>query len=1114
MTDPRSLIEQLRKAGIRLAREDDDLMLSTDASSIAPELVEQVRVMKPALMAHLAMTTNGAAIAPQRALWPGPTHCPASALQRRLWIIDQSTSDRASYNMSHALRVCGPLDLVRLEQAVNAVIANHEILRTEFTETGGELLQVIRSSVHVPITRIQAEPGADAAAAEAAMLHQCASACFDLRQAPLLRVQALRTAEHEHVVCFTVHHIIFDAWSSALFQADLLRAYAGAADARSQVQPGTPLQFADYAFWKHQARDVALERRQLEFWSKALCGAPAISTIPYDYPTAEHPNSDGAAVLLDFDAEQSAAVHRFIASRRTTLFVLTTAVLSALLSRYSGQDDICIGVPVSTRSRAEMQSLIGFLVNTVVMRTAVSASMAFDKLLEQCGETSRTAQSNVDIPFDEVVEHLRPERNLTHSPLFQVMLCVHQAPAANKLGNDLEIVPVALARGSSKYDLVLNIQEQGGQLSCLLEYRTQLFAHLSAKRFLDNFQTLLLDAIIRPACPLHELRHISKAELDLQLVQWNATTRPLPDEPIHHQFQLRCRETPHATALVSDAQSVSFSELNARANRLAAEFSERGVGPGDRVMLCMARSVSFIANLLAAVKIGAIFVPVDPLEPEARLAHMHGELQPRLVIFDEHATDAATKLAQAISHLSLQTASARRPDLDPPMGGTTSDSAYVMFTSGSTGTPKGAAVAHAGLVNRFRWQIRTHGYVASDVFVQKSPMTFDTSIWEIFIPLSLGARLVVAPHDAHRDPQLLAQLIADNAITVIDFVPSMLAVFLAHCGPHGELIRSLRHVILGGEPLPLHLLRELARLSPARVYNQYGPTETSIGVTAWIGTPGDVQVSIGRPIDNTRIYVLDPTLAPLPIGAGGELFIGGTPVGNGYFGRTELTEKVFLPNPFVPGDTLYRTGDLARFMPDGNIDYRGRLDSQIKIRGMRVELGEISRAVLDHPRVREAHAIITTALGAPELALYYIAAGLVTITELRLHLVRRLPRHMLPVHYVAMQAFPLTVNGKVDTKRLPAPVRLAPAGKRPLEDQGQSALARVWHSLLDVAPTDPDDDFFELGGHSLLATQLVSAIRSQLFADLSVRDVFEYPTIALMSERIGHKRSGLEVFEI
>ncbi|GAA0432759.1 amino acid adenylation domain-containing protein [Massilia aurea] len=1110
---PKDLLASLHAAGVTVTRDGNDLILHTENEVVPEHLIDAVCALKQALLGYLDTLVAPKSITAQRDRWLAPNRCPASPAQRQLWLAHRASDSPATYNLTTIFRVFGSFDIARFELAVDQVIERHEVLRTTFHECPDGLIQQIEPDLKIGVARALVNSVAHELQSRS-YLNEWTSQEFDLNHGPLLRVGVVAEAPDQYVVSLVVHHIVFDAWSAHALLYEVLTTYAGIAAGRTDKGSVQPLQFADYAFWQQNLRDSGRTQEQRNFWSRTLSQAPAVTTLPYDFPITERPTSEGAAVNLAFTPELSAAVLKFATAHNTSLFNVTATALIALLAKYTSQEDLCIGVPVSNRNNAELQSLIGFLVNTAVLRLTFPPDATFIGLLEQCKHAMQDMYANSDLPFEDVLQKVKPDRSAIHSPLFQVMLSVLHTREVEMGSTGLRCELVDPHTGNVKYDLVLNLREHHGALTCRLEYRTQLYERSTAVRFLANFQHLLSQVVSAANCKLDQLSYVSPSELTLQHDTWNATQTPVPEECIHAQFERQAHAFPSAIAIVTDTRSYSYEELNTHANKLAFELLERLVKPGDRIMICMPRSVDLIALILAVVKVGGIFVPADPAEPTERLKQIFSNVKPSLFIVTDSIAHRINQAATTVAYEAFAHCAARHAKNNPSIKVSSGDSAYIMFTSGSTGTPKGALVKHRGLINRFRWQTRVHGYTKTDIFVQKSPITFDTAVWEIFIPLSIGARLVVADHDGHRDPEYLANLIAQHGITVIDFVPSMLAVFLNYCGVRGEMIRTLRHIILGGEPLPLRLLYELKRRSAARVYNQYGPTETSIGVTAWIGDANARQVSIGRPIDNTRIYILDVRQQPLPVGAVGELFIGGTPVGGGYFGRDDLTKKAFLSNPFLENDVLYRTGDIARYLPDGEIEYRGRVDSQVKIRGIRVELGEVARALLDHAAIREAFAKMTDGEGRSELSIYYVNSSPVTIAQLRQHLKQRLPRHMLPTHYVALEIFPLTRNGKVDEKALPIPVHTPSTVIRALRTPTQHALARIWHSLLSVLPSSLDDDFFELGGHSIIATQLILALREQLQSDLSLKDVFEFSTVESMSERIEQMRYLIETFEI
>ncbi|HLK57996.1 MAG TPA: amino acid adenylation domain-containing protein, partial [Chthonomonadaceae bacterium] len=780
-----------------------------------------------------------------------------------------------------------------------------------------------------------------------------------------------------------------------------------------------------------------------------------------------------------------------------------------LLARYSGQEDIVVGTPIANRTQEEVEGLVGFFVNTLVLRGDLSGDPNFVELLSRVRESALGAYAHQDLPFEKLVEELHPERNLSHSPLFQVMFALQNAPrTALELG-DLKLQALPGVHKMSKFDLSLFASEGDEGLNLTVEYNTDLFDADRMARLLEHFQTLLAGIIADPKCAVSRLPLLTERDRHQLLVEWNDTQADNPPACLHQLFQQQVDRTPDAVALVFEDRQLTYRELNARANQLAHYLRDRKVGPETLVGICAERSLEMVIGLLGILKAGGAYVPLDPAYPEERLQHMAQDAALSIVLTQWRLRERISASIPQVFCLDadwhiLHSANSENPvtDLQP------SNLAYAIYTSGSTGKPKGAMNTHRGITNRLLWMQDTYRLTERDRVLQKTPYSFDVSVWEFFWPLMAGACLVVAAPELHKDAAGLADLIVAQEITTLHFVPSMLQAFLEEEGV--SRCRSLRQVICSGEALPAHLISAFYARLNAKLHNLYGPTEAAVDVTYWECPQGEVQapIPIGRPVWNTQLYVLDRRMAPVPMGVPGELYLGGIQVGRGYLNRAELTAERFMPDPFssTPGARLYRTGDLVRYTPDGNVLFLGRLDHQVKIRGFRIELGEIESNLNQHPGVREAVVLAREDVpGEKRLAAYLVAgeAGETESSELRAFLKERLPEYMIPSAWVWLEALPLSANGKVDRKALPAPeVGKNNAAYEAPSTPVEEALAKIWGELLRIEGVGVHDNFFELGGDSILIIRIISRA-NQVGLHFTPRQIFQHQTIAELASVAG-----------
>jgi pristinamycin I synthase-3/4 len=1031
---------------------------------------------------------------------------PLSFAQQRLWFIEQLEPGSTAYHMPSALRLRGPLDPRVLERALGEVVRRHEALRTTFGDTEGVPFQVVHpaGAVRLEVTDLSRQAPAERAADARRLVREEAQRPFDLRAGPLLRTRLLRLGQEEHVLVLTMHHIVSDGWSMGVLHREMGALYAAFARGDVDPLPPLPVQYADYTAWQRRWVEGEVLQRQAEYWRETLGGAPELLELPTDHPRPAKQDFAGASLRVELDEGLTAALRTLGQRHGTTLYMTLLAGWAAVLARLSGQDEVVVGTPSANRGRSEIEGLIGFFVNTLPVRVDLSGAPTVAEVLARVKARTLEAQQNQDIPFEQVVELVQPARSLAHSPLFQVMFALQNAPGGSLELPGLTLAPADIGpRVTAKFDLLLSLWEADGRIGGDVEYATSLFERGTVERWLGYLRRMLAAMAANDDLGIDRLPMLAEPERRQVLREWNATDAAYPREAcVHELVEAQAARTPGAVAVVFEGERVTYAELNGRANRLAHHLRALGVGPDVRVGICVERSVEMVVGLLGILKAGGAYVPLDASYPVERLRNMLEDSAPAVLLTHPPlaATVAELSAGSAIPVLDLTAdeAWAGRPETNPGREGLgPRNLAHVLFTSGSTGRPKGVMLEHGSLVNRLTWMQDRYGMEPDEALLQKTPFSFDVSFWEFFWPLMVGARLVMARPGGHRDPAYLAETIRREGITTAHFVPSMLQVFLEH--PEAEKCTGLLRVPVSGEAVSAALVRQFhQRLPRVGLYNQYGPTESG-EVTEWACDPGAERVSIGRAIHNSAVYVLDRAGEPVPVGVAGELFIGGVAVARGYLGRPRLTAERFVPDPFgEPGARLYRTGDLCRWLADGTLEYLGRTDFQVKVRGFRVELGEIEARLAVHPGVREAVALaLDDGAGGKRLVAYFVGEALES-EALRAHLSEQLPEYMVPAAFVRLDAFPVTPNGKLDRRALPAPdadAFAARAYEAPVGETEQ-ALAEIWSELLGTERVGRGDDFFALGGHSLLAVRVVSRVRRALGVEVSPGDLFERPVLA------------------
>ncbi|WP_432780446.1 amino acid adenylation domain-containing protein [Pseudomonas corrugata] len=1027
---------------------------------------------------------------------PRPARLPLSFEQQRLWFLEQLSAGGGEYNVVSAVQLDGKLDTRALQAALNNVVQRHEILRSRIVrESDGELALIIEPQVDIALQSTALEATSDAHWQQLTddAIHAETGRRFDLASQVPIRATLLQRCGHaQALLLLTVHHCATDDASSQNLLDELGRCYSAHCQGTAAALPELVLQYPDYALWQREPGQQTAFSSQLEYWRGQLEDGDYLLDLPTEQGRPNLLAPAAGAVQLQLPPALVGRLRQFAQQRGATLYMLMLSAAQLLLGRYANQRDVRVGSPVAQRPFAELQPLIGCFVNTVVMRADLDPSLNFEGLLNQVRNRVLDAQQHQDVPFDQIVEHLKPARSLGQTPLFQVLFAMQNADSSCPQWPSLQVSERAVSAQATKYDLNWEVYD-GEVLSVLLEYRAALFSETTARRWLEQWQQLLEAMLDAPQTRLAGWSPLAVTERRRQLVEWNATERHYSGPTdLHTALSQQAALSPNAPALVFEGQRLSYAELDNRAQAVARALRAVGIGTDDIVPVCMERSVDMVVALLGIVHAGAAWLPLDPELPAGRLAFLIEDADAKVTLTQAQWLSRLPTGHQAWTLDTLPQA----PAFDP-ISVAASDLAYVLYTSGSTGQPKGVMNEHGALMNRLYWMQDAFPIGPNDRVLQKTPYSFDVSVWEFFWPLITGATLVVARPDGHRDPAYLSQLIQQEQVTTLHFVPSMLRAFVEE--PSLVDCRSLRQVFASGEALPVDLVRRFMGQHPAALINLYGPTEAAIDVSVWHCSVDDVIVPIGKPIANLRLYILDESLQPLPIGSIGELYIGGVGVARGYLKRPDLTEERFLASPFIDGDRLYRTGDRCRFLADGNIEYLGRLDHQVKLRGQRIELGEIDAELLAQSGVRDAATLLL------DQRLVSFWCGDADEAAIRSALSDSLPSHMLPSFFVQLDSLPLNSNGKLDRKALAATPLPEHHSDRPYtapRTATQSALCELFSEVLDCASVGIEDHFFQLGGHSLLATRLVSRVRERLGVSLPLALVFEHPTVAALADYV------------
>jgi amino acid adenylation domain-containing protein len=1089
--------------------------------SLADLTPAQRALLEQRLMARRATAAQESRIVPREGDGPAPL----SYAQELLWLLSQVFDDGIAYNAPGAFQLEGPLDLDVLARAFEALTERHDILRTTYKVIDGRPAQIVGPAQPVELNVLDLrDHSADERDTRAQqVLKEESRYRFDLVDGPVMRVTVIKLTDNEHILMVNMHHVATDGYSRTAIYRDLTALYEAIATGRASPLDPLPIQYADFAVWQRNWLDSTAASGQVEHWKRNLAGAPSRLDLPSDFPRPPVRSYVGSNMSLMLDMATREGLRATARRNDSTLFVALLAVFATLLSRYAGQEDVVIGTPFGGRNRTELESMVGYFINPLALRIDLSGDPTFDELIERARSTTLDAFAHADVPYETVVRATNPERDLSQTPVFQAMIVLHnpawqtQRPKFEPEG--IRCTEITHEKGWSKFDVLLGMSERTTGLNTTWEYSTELFRPDSVARMMEHFRALAESAATSGGRRLSRLSMLSEGERAKVLVSWNARDDELLErDGIKELFEEQVERTPQAEAVVLGERRLTFAELNARANVIAARLREREVGPGTLVGVLMEKSIDLLPAVLGVVKSGGAYVPLDPMYPADRLHFMIEDARPRVLLTHTKHLDLAPPGIEAVLALDQPGVLGDGPEANPPTTAGADDLAYVIYTSGSTGQPKGVKIANGSLASAYFAYDQAYRLRELTAHAQMASFSFDVFTGDMIRSLLAGAKLVLCPLETVVDPAALYELMVREGIDTAEFVPATATMLFEHAEREGRRLDFMRMVIVSSEAWRNEKHEFFKRLCgpQTRLVNSYGVTEATIDST-WFEAGADDElipgrfVPIGRPLANTRVYVLNGELEPQPIGVAGELCIGGPAVARGYLNRPELTQERFVADPFgdEPGALLYRSGDLARWLPDGTIDFLGRTDRQIKIRGFRIEPGEIESALESHSGVRAA--AVTDRqdeTGHSHLVAYLVAADPQrppALDALRELIAERLPAYMIPGAWMMLDEMPLTANGKVDLDALPEPVFDRSAASEEMvapRNEVERELARIWSEVLEVDEIGVHDSFFALGGHSLLAVRLFAEIERQMGARLPLAALFQTATIAGLAELV------------
>lgn len=1020
---------------------------------------------------------------------------PASAIQEQFWLINQLHPESSAYNIPLLFRIRGPLDRDSLEKSLNDMIGRHQILRTCFAMDRGDLVQHVAPSLNLPLA-------CDVPEGEEAV-NRCVREelrrPFSLSELPLIRFRLFRTGEEEHLFLIVMHHIITDLRTKELFTEELSSLYGAAVTRRPALQPASSVPYSEFSRWQRDWLAGDECRSMLVYWKEHLKGRTDSLDLPMEKKRPSLLSLEGEAVFFHLEPSFVGELKQFSRDRSVTIFLTLLAAYAALLFRYGGNPQLTIGVPLTNRRRARYKDTLGCFVNILPLAVTVSGETSFPDLLGKVRQAMLGAHRHQEAPYRLLAHTVEPRTGASHNPLFQAGFTLD--PPVGMSLEGLEVEPVAVHSGGAQLDLFFTFWEGDDGIRGYFEYNSELFDEAMVRQVSENYRMLLREVLRDGDRPIAAIPVVSEGEKETLCVAWNQTEAPASrGTVVHRLIEAQVDAAPHAVAAVFEGESLTYGELNRQANRLARYLGAQGVKPGDLVGIHMERSLDMLVALVGTMKAGAAYVPLDPAFPEERLQYMLSHTEASVVLTQESLK--GTLPACTARRVFMDTdrgAVAEQSDDNPEVAVSPDDLAYVIYTSGSTGLPKGVAVHHDAVGNFLSSMAREPGLTSEDVVLAVTTLSFDITVLELYLPLIVGAKVVIAPRETVADGRLLLEALSRHGVTLLQATPVTWRLLVAAGWQGGDNL----NVLCGGEVLPADLAAALVSRS-SRVWNMYGPTETTVWSTCARITDGEARVTVGRPIDNTRTYILDPWMQPVPTGVSGTLFIGGAGVAKGYLHQPDLTREMFVPDPFAgeAGARMYNTGDLARYRADGTIEVLGRSDFQLKINGFRIEAGEVETVLSGHPAVSQA---IVSAHefepGDARLVAYitHTNGGQSLVSDLRAHLAGSLPDYMIPSIFMPLDSLPLTPNGKVDRKGLPVPDT-----RRPQTDQAfmapqsdmEKLLSEIWTQVLKVDTIGTGDSFFELGGNSLLGVRVVGKVGEALKRKVPVLALFQYPTIA------------------
>ncbi|GHG84282.1 non-ribosomal peptide synthetase [Comamonas sp. JC664] len=1047
---------------------------------------------------------------------------PLSFPQRRLWFLDQFEPGTPAYNIPEFVRLAGPLHVTALERALNEVVRRHEVLRTTFVTEDGEPRQRILPELKLALGLLDLSylPASKREPLCQELALQLAGTSFDLASGPLLHARLVRMGEEDHVLLVVVHHIVSDGWSTGIFVQELTALYGAFSQDRASPLPELPLQYADFAAWQNQWMQGEVLTSQLDYWRRQLEGSDSALKLPTDRPRPRVRTYAGGKRAFQVDPAAAQALRTLGTQEKASLFMVLLAALQTLLHRYTREPRISVGTYIANRNRTEVEPLIGFFLNTLVMRTGLEGNPSFRELLRRVVDVTLGAYAHQDVPFEKLLEELAPSRDTSQSPFFQVMLVLQNTPTPPSDLGALRMESFSVAgEAFAQFDLTLWFSEEAGGLQGIWEYNRDLFDASTVDRMVAHFQTLLAGIAANPGQRLLDLPLLPVDERRRILETWNQARLDVPPGTcLHHLIEAHAARTPDAIAVTDPERRLTYAELNARANQLAHHLRTVGVGPERITGVFLDRSVDMVVAVLAVLKAGGAYVPLDPSYPPERTALMLADSRPAVLVTRQGLVSLlSAPLPPVVSLDTDAEAIAAHPTTPPPGGAGPEHLAYVVYTSGSTGRPKGVMISHRSLTNAYLAWERDYRLPELRAHLQMASFSFDVFSGDLARALGSGRTLVLCPRDWLLEPERLYALMQREQVDSGEFVPAVVRLLMGHCQERGLRLDFMRLLIVGSDTWDMREYHQLRGLCgpETRLVSSYGLSEATIDSTYFEQpepTPSEQIVPIGRPFANSRMYLLDSAMQPVPIGIPGELFVGGEGVARGYWGQANLTAERFVPNPFstTPGARLYRTGDLARYTEDGTLAFIGRNDTQVKIRGHRIELDEIKAKLLEHTAVQAVELLVHEDAGNKQLVAYLTltAPDVASADDLRQHLKKHLPPYMVPAAFVILAAFPLTPNGKVDRKALPAPEtvrREAQEGFVAPRGDVETRLAAIWEELLAVRPIGAHDNFFDQGGHSLLAVRLVVRIREQFGRTLPLSVLFQNPALEQLAKALSEE---------